>query len=124
MEPSRIAISARSEDLRAKREPGLNTRQTSCGPLPGNTLRTLFLPRRHGGLPRFLDRLSRVLDGITRSRHRQRLSTLTPTAPKRRQDVGGDPLHDRELLLVRRLHQELTHAGLAVTTNDVGEGIG
>ena len=124
MEPRRITVPARPEELRAKKNPGLNTRQASRGPPPGNTLRTLFLPRRHGGLPRFLDRLSRALDGITRSRHRQRHFALPILFPKCRQDVGRDPLHDRELLLVRRFHQELTHAGFAVTANNVREGIG
>src|SRR5918995_687163 len=49
---------------------------------------------------------------------------LTPVTPKHRQDIGRDPLHDRELLLVRGFHQELAHAGLAVSADDVGEGVG
>jgi hypothetical protein len=97
--------------------------QTTCGSPPGNRLRTSSR-LAFGGLPHFLNRLSRALDGITWSRHRQRLFALTLIVPKRRQEIGCDPLHDRELLLVRRFHQELAHAGFAVTANNVGEGIG
>ena len=120
--PHRISIPVRPEELRTKRKPGLDTRQTSCGPPPGNTLRT-FSRLAFGGLPHFLNRLSRALDGITWPRHRQRRFSLPPFTPKRRQDIGRDPLHDRELILVRRFHQELAHAGFAVSADDVSEGI-
>jgi hypothetical protein len=108
----------------AKWETGLNSEQAGCDPPPGNALQTPFSPRLQGGLPRFLDRFSRALDGITRSGHRQRLFALTIFTPQRRQDISRDPLHDRELFLVRRFHQELTHTGLAVPANDVGERVG
>ena len=108
----------------AKWETGLDSKQAGYGPLPGNALQTPFSPRLHGGLPHFLDRFSRAQDGITRSGHRQRLIALTRIVPQRWQDIGRDPLHNCELFLVWRFHQELAHAGLAVPTNDVGKGVG
>jgi hypothetical protein len=44
--------------------------------------------------------------------------------PQRGQDIGRNPLHYWELFLVRGFHQELAHAGLSISADDVGKSVG
>ena len=90
-----------------------------------NQLPDLF--RRLAAMARLPHSLARRLSAVGRRYHTVRAPStrlFRTFTPQRRQDIGRDPLHDRELFLVRRFHQELAHAGLAVTADDVGEGIG